>query len=325
MATLLLLGLVPFVPPLRLLVPVEQSLLLLTPALAVCSLLSWWAGGRPWHAIAWILVAVGLLVMPQTSAMPEFDRMQRGWALLLAASFGTVSILVPQQRFLSRSLIALIAALVIGSVAVMLSEGGLTDVRDVASGELAGRAAAFARDFEQQLHVEGPLSRAVRENPTLARLAEDAPVRMQAIAQWTVSVLPALLALQSLGVLALAWALCQRLGRTAIGPPLAPLREFRFDDQFIWGLILGITLVLIPSLLWLRSAGWMLIVFFAGLYVLRGLAVAAWLLRKRPRWVVATLTVVSMLLLPPYAAAVLLGVGVGDTWADWRRRPPAPS
>src|SRR3712207_8406043 len=34
-----------------------------------------------------------------------------------------------------------------------------------------------------------------------------------------------------------------RVSRARIGPPLAPLREFRFNDQLVWGLVAGITAV----------------------------------------------------------------------------------
>ena len=59
-----------------------------------------------------------------------------------------------------------------------------------------------------------------------------------------VAVFPALLALESLAALALAWATYHRLSRARLGAPLRPLREFRFNDQLVWGLIVGLTIVL---------------------------------------------------------------------------------
>ena len=37
-------------------------------------------------------------------------------------------------------------------------------------------------------------------------------------------------------------------GRARLGAPLRPLREFRFNDQLVWGLIVGLTIMLLPTL-----------------------------------------------------------------------------
>jgi hypothetical protein len=162
------------------------------------------------------------------------------------------------------------------------------------------------------------------EGSLLANMAAEAPARLQQIAVRAAVVFPALLALESLAVLALAWSLFHRLSRTRIGNPLNALSEFRFDDKLIWGLLLGLALLLPRGRGELSAAGWTLVVFFGGLYALRGLAVAAWLLRPRGKWVAAVF-VVAMIALPVYGLAALLGLGVGDTWVDWRHRPPSPS
>ena len=52
---------VPAVPQLRAMVTIEQTLLLMVPALAVCSWLAWRAGGRLWLALAWTGAAFVLL------------------------------------------------------------------------------------------------------------------------------------------------------------------------------------------------------------------------------------------------------------------------
>jgi hypothetical protein len=131
-------------------------------------------------------------------------------------------------------------------------------------------------------------------------------------------VLPAMLALESLAALAVAWGLHHRLGRVRIGPPPAPLRDFRFSDQLIWGLIVGITAVVLPALADVRPAGANLLVFFGALYVVRGLGVLSWLLRAR-RWTKVTLVAVGLLAWQ-LLAAFALALGVGDTWLDWRSR-----
>jgi hypothetical protein len=110
------------------------------------------------------------------------------------------------------------------------------------------------------------------------------------------------------------------VSRTRIGPALAPLREFRFNDQLVWGLIVGITALLLPTLEGVRGPGLNLLVFFGALYALRGLGVLAWFLTPR-RPVTGVLVGLALVLLLRDGAAFALGlVGVGDTWLDWRGR-----
>jgi hypothetical protein len=86
----------------------------------------------------------------------------------------------------------------------------------------------------------------------------------------------------------------------------------------------------LPTLSAFRTAGGNLLVFFGALYALRGLGVLAWFLA--PGALAGGLAVgLAMLLWPVLnVIAVLgfmvlliaaLGLGLGDTWADWRRRP----
>jgi hypothetical protein len=148
-------------------------------------------------------------------------------------------------------------------------------------------------------------------------------------AQGAATVFPALLGLESLLVLALAWALFHRLSRVRIGAPLAPLREFRFNDQFVWGLIVGLVIFLLPSLAGMRGLGSNLVLFFGALYAIRGFGVLSWFLA--PGALVAALVVGFAMLwwpvLSPVAvlgfmllALAAFGLGLGDTWADWRSR-----
>ena len=142
-------------------------------------------------------------------------------------------------------------------------------------------------------------------------------------------VFPALLALQSLAALALAWATYHRLGRARLGAPLRPLREFRFNDQLVWGLIVGLTIMLLPTLKALHGVGKNLLVFFGALYAVRGFGVLTWFMA--PGSLGVTLAVSFVLLFAPvldaFAALALmmlgvaaLALGLGDTWADWRSR-----
>ena len=48
---------IPPYTPLRALLPVEDTILLIAPALAACCLVGWWAGGRLLLAVVWVAVA----------------------------------------------------------------------------------------------------------------------------------------------------------------------------------------------------------------------------------------------------------------------------
>ena len=145
---------------------------------------------------------------------------------------------------------------------------------------------------------------------------------------------PSLLALESLVALAIAWAIYHRLSRARLGPPLGPLREFRFNDQLVWGLIVGLTIVFLPTLSAVRVVGRNLLVFFGAMYALRGLGVLSWFMAPGALAVTATVGF-AMLLWPVLNAVAALGflllgiaafgLGLGDTWADWRSRPRTTS
>ena len=143
---------------------------------------------------------------------------------------------------------------------------------------------------------------------------------MRSIPDHTASLLPALLALESLAALALGWGIFQRLSPVKIGPRLSPLTEFRFNDQLVWGVAVGATLCLLPAFAEGRSAGLNLLVFFGVLYLIRGLGVLAWIARGR-------YAVIVILSLIPQVCIMLgvlaLALGLGDTWLDLRRRARA--
>ena len=131
---------------------------------------------------------------------------------------------------------------------------------------------------------------------------------------------PALLALESLAACALAWGLYHRMSRARLGAALAPFRYFRFNDELIWALVAGMTITVLPALESLRVVGANLVVFFGALYALRGFGVIAWFYPQAD----ARGAVGGELLLQWYCfrcrSPLAVGLGVTDTWIDWRRR-----
>jgi Predicted membrane protein (DUF2232) len=321
---------VPALPQFKAILPIEHTMILLVPALAACCLVGWWAGGRLLLAAIWVGLAV--LVAVQTPTAPNvYYNLARGWSLLLAGAFGLVCLFGARRPFFSRSLTALTVAL--GLAFAMTAFGPMTgsQVREAVSAEFGRRNSETMAMIRQVLSAYSePWQRIVSRVPRAADAPGDTERQLRVLSAAGAQVFPALLALESLAALALAWATYHRLARTRLGGRLAPFKEFRFNDQLVWGLIVGLTILFLPTLSAFRTAGSNLVVFFGALYALRGLGVLAWFLA--PGALVGGLTVGFAMLLWPVlnVIAVLgfmvvlmaaLGLGLGDTWADWRRRP----
>ena len=86
-------------------------------------------------------------------------------------------------------------------------------------------------------------------------------------------VLPGIMALSAMGGLAMAWNWYCRISRQPIGGPLGRLADFRFNDQLVWGVVLGLGILVFPAPTPLRELAGNLTLFFGGLFALRGLAV----------------------------------------------------
>ena len=314
---LLALVFLPLVPLLRAAVPIEQSLVLIIPALAACALVGWWAGGRPLLALSWLAMAVWILIT-RLPGIPNFMALSKGWALLMVGLFGVVSIMSPRQSFFPRALSALGLSFAVGlSLVVVAGKSPATIERTVRT-EYTRRVEAWLADWATVAQTK-EWQQVVRDNPGMETLSRESSERLQAIPPVTARVYPALLALESLAVLALAWGLYHRVSRARIGPPLAPLREFRFNDQLVWGLVAGITAVAVPTLTAFRTVGINLLVFFGALYALRGLGVLTWFFA--PGRLMVALTIGLAIFMWPLLGVFALGIGLGDTWLDWRSKP----
>ena len=314
----------PLMPPLRALLPVDETLLLLVPALAACCLVGWWAGGRFLLALAWVGLAGWTLAQP---AVPgSFYNLVRGWSLLLAGAFGLICLFGNHRPFFSRALATLSLSLAL--VLVMSSRGPLTPfrARQEMQTEFARRnteTMSMLRTFVKD-HPE-----VVKAMPEAAALPTQFETMLTSTAGTGTGLFPSLLLLESLVALALAWATFHRLSRTRLGVPLGPLKDFRFNDQLVWGLIAGLAIVFVPTLDFLGAAGSNLLVFFGALYAIRGFGVLSWFMA--PGALAVTLLVgFAMLFWPVLSTVAVLGfvlltlaafgLGLGDTWADWRRR-----
>lgn len=228
---------------------------------------------------------------------------ERGWVLVLSGWFVLAVTMLPSAPFLTRGLAALAASAGTALVLALVDMSGWMQLDWAVAGrlregatEVAGRLGGVAQDGWR-----GQFSDAVER-------AADLQIEFY----------PALLALASLAALGVAWWASRRL--VARGSrPLAPLREFRFNNELIWVLVAGLLLALLPLGGLAQRAGLNVLVFMGALYALRGAAVMVAL--AGPPGIGASLLLgLAALFLAPLAALATTLVGLSDTWLDLRAR-----
>lgn len=303
----------PFLPFFEVLIPIQQTLLLLVPVIAACSIVGWKLGGRVALVLIWIALSLWMLLQHAGPPGTQYDQMARGWAILLAASFGVVSLWSNTMPFFSRALFSIGLAAGIGFLIALSSPSGIARFQHAAGEELTRRVSTTIANIEEGRNTPDWQELAARA-PVLDTWNDDSETMMRAIPSRAASLLPALLALESLAALALGWGAYRRLSAVQIGPPLSPLTEFTFNDQLVWGLAVGATLCLLPAFEEGRNAGYNLLLFFGALYLIRGIGILAWMARGRYVYVVI------LSLLPQVFVIVTLALGLGDTWLDLRKR-----
>ena len=303
----------PFLPFFEVLIPIQQTLLLLVPVIAACSIVGWKLGGRVALVLIWIALSLWMLLQHAGPPGTQYDQMARGWAILLAASFGVVSLWSNTMPFFSRALFSIGLAAGIGFLIALSSPSGIARFQHAAGEELTRRVSTTIANIEEGRKTPDWQELAARA-PALDTWNDDSETMMRAIPSLAASLLPALLALESLAALALGWGAYRRLSPVQIGPPLSPLTEFTFNDQLVWGLAVGATLCLLPAFEEGRNAGYNLLLFFGALYLIRGIGILAWMARGRYVYVVI------LSLLPQVFVIVTLALGLGDTWLDLRKR-----
>lgn len=318
LATLLFL-LIPAVPLLRAVMPVEQTLTVLLPLVAVCALLGWWRGGPAGIAVVATVVAAALLSRPAGPPGSAYSLMARGWIVLLAAAFGLTCVFSTAQSFFVRALSAVGVSLVIAFAATTAAQGGVERVRGVMASEFSRRSDQSVSALRAVATTPG-WRKLARRSPSLDSLADASEAQLRSVPARSATLLPALLALESMAALALAWTIYGRLFPGILGKSLGTVREFRFNDQLVWGLAVGATIYLLPPFAEGRNGGLNLLLFFGALYLLRGFGIMSWMVKGRAA--VAVLIVLTIFAWP-LLGIVALGIGIGDTWLDWRHRAAA--
>ncbi len=319
LALLVFLVLPDFPSALRSVVPITETWILLATALAVCAALGWWNGGGAWLAVVAMILGWYAAMAPVGPGPGSYRSLVHGWTLLLGASFGLASLLTPGQRFLLRALSAVGIATVVAFTVAISTPDGVSSVRSVMKTE-------FSRRTEETVAIVNDMAtspvwrRAAERNPSLDSMVKANESDLRLIGERSARTVPALVALESLLALALAWAIYHRIASADLGPRLGALKEFRFNDQLVWGLAVGATIFFLPVFVDGKDAGLNLLVFFGALYLFRGVGVLSFMTRSK--WA-GTLLIVMTIFAPLMLGALALGVGVGDTWMDWRTRAQA--
>jgi len=131
--------------------------------------------------------------------------------------------------------------------------------------------------------------------------------------------------------MAIAWSLYNKLSGVPVGPALGRLRDFRFNDQLVWGVAVGASVFILPPFAEGKNAGLNLLLFFGALYVLRGLGILGWISNGhtiRLVFAIIFFSVIAVTIAYQLGFLVALGapltllafsLGIGDTWVDWRR------
>jgi hypothetical protein len=281
-----------FAPPVFLLAPLAGLLLL--------------SGPRSFREWFWLLSAGTWTVLWLDAAGGLAGQFARAGAVMVTGTFLALTVWRPSQKF-SRILSS--TALAAGALVLWMWHFGVewTAVQHAVERDLSTQT----WDFLMRLGGATPA-------PYADRVIDEMATMVRTIAAFY----PALLMLACLAGLRLAWIWSHRIARQPIGPEPDRFAAFGFSDQLVWGWVVGLSLCLLPLPPIWRMVGTNLLLVWAVLYAVRGLAVFSAGSRRVPGPVMATLTVVAMFLLPFVLGGLTL-LGLADTWLDFRRRQAA--
>lgn len=254
----------------------------------------------------WVVAGMVVWLLALLFPAGPLAGLSRGWGLMLGSTFLALSVIRSGWSVMSRALATVGVAL--GSAIVGLVAAG--QLREL-DGMIREHFRALSTLTIEELQTRLPDSAWVGE---LAGATEQ-------IANYQADLFPALLALQSLAALGLAAWWISRLGRSENrGFALGRIRDFRFNDQLIWLLIVALVLLLIPTGEIVGRIAMNGLVFMGALYALRGLAVFLFLAAGSGSIPTMVFGVFALIFLYPIAFTAALLMGLGDTWLDVRRR-----
>lgn len=255
------------------------------------------------RVLALVLAAAGTALVAIGDPTSGLWYVERGWALLLGGCFLALSLRWPGEGFLPRGLGAVLGAFLGMGLLFWVRPGDWAVVDWAVRSRIELALGSFLQVIRVSMEPEG------------------IPLALEAQALETIAIhsliFPALLGLASLSALGLAWWLYRKLS----GSPeqgIGPLREFRFNDQLIWVLILGVLALLASSGI-IERIGTNAVVFMGALYALRGAAVVLFLTGGLSLfW--GILLLAGFLIVAPFVILGAVCIGLVDTWFDLRAR-----
>ena len=158
----------------------------------------------------------------------------------------------------------------------------------------------------------------------IVELRPEAITLYEPVVRFVSATTPGMLALQSLAGLALAWQWHVQLAAQPLGAPLAPFREFRIGDGWVWGVVAWLGLLVAPVSGVLKLAGTNLGFVLGALYVLRGAAIVVSFAQvvgvSAVALVIAAAAAATLALPLLFLIPGLCTLGITDTWYQYRRR-----
>jgi len=158
----------------------------------------------------------------------------------------------------------------------------------------------------------------------IVELRPEAITLYEPVVRFVSATTPGMLALQSLAGLALAWQWHVQLAAQPLGAPLAPFREFRIGDGWVWGVVAWLGLLVAPVSGVLKLAGTNLGFVLGALYVLRGAAIVVSFAQavgvSAIALVIAAAAAATLALPLLFLIPGLCTLGITDTWYQYRRR-----
>lgn len=260
--------------------------------------------------------------------------------ILLGIALAVISLLVG-LRYSSRGALPLIGLLCLGTTMLLGATLGLMPIMGLLAILQIERQQTYGRVIAMAMMPAAGLCLwqliqardSVRQEQTAAILEQfqvlgmDAEETLSAMIDAVLRVQPAIEMAVLLLTFVLAYRLSQglalRLGLSLPAP--LPLSLWRPWEELIWVLIAALGLSLLSDGL-LADLGLNLIVLMGIIYGVQGLAVLRFFAqRQRVPLLVELFFYIGLFFVAGLAFLLLAGLGLLDTWFDWRRLRPAPT
>ncbi len=281
---------------------VQPAVLIGIPLLVLIGL----AGIRSVTAFMVSVVAMAFVVLGPRDGLWFAER---AWCLVAGGAFAAWSIAFPAWRLTSRALASIGSAVAACFAFLALRTDAWATLDWTVSDRLRAGFAAWLDALTVLRDGQVP-----------------SPALVSAIYQTfeaEAAVFPALLAIETMCALGVAWWLYLRLvapGAQALGP----VSRFGFNDHLVWLMIAGLVLVTGWASDGATRIGANLAVFMAALYAARGLAVGVFVSGGLSLFG-SVMIVLGMLFAAPVVVGFAVLLGVADTWLDLRARVSALS